>query len=251
MTIKRKSIEIKALSGDGTGLAKIATLNVIDSDGDVTLAGAFGEQEVKVLPTHDWGSVPLGKGLIKEDGDDVLVEFRLNLETVAGKEWYAALKFDLEHGRPLQEWSYGFTIPKEGWEDGVFQGREVRILKAVKVHEVSPVVLGAGVGTGTLVVKNKRPEPEGLTLTEEITGVLDGLKSATDRLEKVRAMRAEGKGRSLTDERKAQIEDLADALEGMRRAAHEINALITKTTPENQCEAQRQFLRFTSVGRST
>ncbi len=247
---KRKTVEIKALDDSGVGVAKIATLNVIDSDGDVTRPGAFGEQEVKVLPTHDWGSVPLGKGTIKESGDDVLVDFRLNLDTVAGKEWYAALKFDLEHGQPLQEWSYGFTIPKEGSEDGLVDGREVRILKAVKVHEVSPVVLGAGVGTGTLAVKNKAPE--GITLTEEITRALAGLKSATDRLEKVRAMRAEGKGRPLTDERKEQIEDLREGLEGMRRIAEELDALAKKASPADGGEAAReQYARFVSVGNRT
>jgi hypothetical protein len=38
-------------------------------------------------------------------------------------------------------------------EDGVFDGRNVRVLKRLAVHEVSPVLVGAGVNTRTLATK--------------------------------------------------------------------------------------------------
>src|SRR5690606_30998985 len=51
----------------------------------------------------------------------------------------------------LGQWSYGFDIVKHSF--GEFEGRQVRFLERVKVHEVSPVLVGAGVGVRTLVAK--------------------------------------------------------------------------------------------------
>ncbi|KKM07882.1 hypothetical protein LCGC14_1729500, partial [marine sediment metagenome] len=144
MDIERKTItHLKELDEAGVGLARFATLNVIDSDGDITLPGAFGEQNVKVMPSHDWGAVPLGSARIFEKGDEALAEFKINLDTASGKEWHSALKFDLEQGKGLIEWSYGFKI--EDSETETRDGESVRLLKKLTVHEVSPVMLGAGV----------------------------------------------------------------------------------------------------------
>jgi len=60
----KKVFQIKEVSDKGLVRAVIATLNVRDKDGDVTLSGAFGNQDVVVLPTHNWGHVPIGKGLL-------------------------------------------------------------------------------------------------------------------------------------------------------------------------------------------
>lgn len=167
MEMERKSgVELKQLDEEGTGLARIATLGVIDADGDLTVKGAFGEQRVQVLPTHDWGSVPLGKARVFEKGNEALAEFKLNLETVVGKDWHAALRFDLANGEPIQKWSYGFSVEEASFEERDDVGR-VRILEKVKVHEVSPVVVGSGVGTGTLAIKSadKRATPPHSTAT--------------------------------------------------------------------------------------
>ena len=133
---------IKELHEDGHGLAVIATLGVVDSDGDVTLPGAFGEQSVKMVPAHDWQHVPLGKADIREEGNEVLAAFRLNLEIGSARDWHSALKNDLANGPPLQEWSYGFSIVEASF--GEHEGQEVRFLKKLKVHEISPVMLGPG-----------------------------------------------------------------------------------------------------------
>ncbi|KKN34828.1 hypothetical protein LCGC14_0789690 [marine sediment metagenome] len=149
--MKTKAIQIKAIDGAGAGIARIATLNVIDSDGDLTKPGAFGEQTVKVLPTHNWGSIPLGKARVFEKGDEALAEFQLNLDIEPGREWHSALKFDLDNGQPIQKWSYGYDVLKSS-EDTI-DDQSVRILESLKVHEVSPVVSGAGIDTRTLSIK--------------------------------------------------------------------------------------------------
>jgi hypothetical protein len=56
----------------------------------------------------------------------------------------------------LMEWSYGFDVleKSEGkFPEGDENGKDVRFLKSLKVHEVSPVILGAGENTRTLSAK--------------------------------------------------------------------------------------------------
>lgn len=166
----KTGVELKQLDEAGTGLARIATLDVIDADGDLTVKGAFGEQHVQVLPVHNWGSVPLGKARVFEKGNEALAEFKLNLETVIGKEWHTALLFDLNNGKPIQDWSYGFTVEEASFEERDDVGR-VRILEKLTVHEVSPVVVGSGVDTGTLAIKSapgKRATPSHSTATSTV-----------------------------------------------------------------------------------
>jgi hypothetical protein len=151
MLIKVHEGNVKQLSEKGEGVAVISTLNVKDKDGDVTLPGAFGEQFVPVVPAHNWGAVPLGKAKIVERGNEAVAEFSLNLNT--GRDWYEHLKFDLAHPPALQQWSYGFSIPKDGAKVGGFEGQTVRFLKQLTVHEVSLVLLGAGVDTRTVALK--------------------------------------------------------------------------------------------------
>lgn len=154
-TKQTKPIEIKQLNEAGTGLARIATLSAVDSDGDTYAPGAFGGekgQTVKVLAAHDHRGVPLGKGRVFERGDEALAEFKLNLDTSTGSEWHSALKFDLDNPPATQEWSFGFRILDSAEE--VREEEHVRVLKKLDVFEISPVVLGAGVNTRTLVAKD-------------------------------------------------------------------------------------------------
>lgn len=66
---------------------------------------------------------------------------------------------DLANPPPLQQWSYGFTLKAGGSFTGRFGGKAVRFLQplpdgspGVAVHEVGPVMLGAGVDTSTVAV---------------------------------------------------------------------------------------------------
>lgn len=136
--------------------AIVATLGTIDKDGDVTEAGAFGDQTVVMLPTHDWSSVPLGKGTISEDGEKAIAKLKMN-DTELASEWYKALRFDYENQPSIQEWSYGFDILAS--RQGEFQGEKVRFLEQLRIHEVSPVLVGAGINTQTLNVKRQNQLP--------------------------------------------------------------------------------------------
>lgn len=156
--LERKTIPaLPTLKDAATGEISVefATLNVRDHDGDITLPGAFGKQDVRIQPFgHDLASWSIGKGQTKESRDKAIFEGRLNLDSAEGREAYSSLKFDLENGAPLQEWSYTFQV--EDSESGQEEGEAVRFLKKIKVFSVDPVFLGAGIGTRTLAIKEAK-----------------------------------------------------------------------------------------------
>lgn len=152
-----KSLRIEKMDEAGTGLARIAQLSAVDSDGDTYAPGAFswkagGEQWASMLPAHDRRAMPFGKVRVFEDGDFAFADLRLNLDTQTGRDWHSTLKFDLATGNPVQEWSYGFQIIDMDYQ--VRGDERVRVLKRLDIDEVSPVLRGAGVGTMTVNIKS-------------------------------------------------------------------------------------------------
>jgi hypothetical protein len=142
--------------GDGgelkTGVQGLATAtfiryNVVDHDGDVTLPGAVPEGAI--VPVSPWnhgiwkpGGLPVGKATLSSLGDEALAEVKFFLNMPEG----------LAHWQVLDElktceWSYGYDVLD--FELGDWQGQRVRFLKSLAVYEVSPVLRGAGIGTGT------------------------------------------------------------------------------------------------------
>ena len=150
------AIELK--EGDdvlpGAFQAVFSSLNVIDLDGDITLPGAFTDgQQVRIAYWgHRWHDLPVGKGVIHSDDVKAWVDGQFFLDTEAGLETYKTVKNLAE----LQEWSYGFDINES--ESAVVDGTPVRLLKKLTVYEVSPVLLGAGIGTQTVAIKGTSPD---------------------------------------------------------------------------------------------
>ena len=149
--------EIKFDDDAGTVVAVFATMNVKDSDGDVTLRGFFGTQNVAIAESHDRAKL-VGKGRIFEDRDTAVLEGKYFLETIQGRESYLPAKAMGD----LQEWSYGFYIEDGGAKRGIHDGEAVRFLTpkedgspGVRVAEVSTVLVGAGVGTRTASLKSE------------------------------------------------------------------------------------------------
>lgn len=131
--------------------AVFSTFNVIDSDGDVTLPGAFKEGAEVVISSYQhttWGgALPVGKGRIRTTRSEAILDGQFFLDTQAGRETFTVVK---QLG-PRQQWSYGYDAIDA--EPGQFDGKSVRFLKQLEVPEVSPVLVGAGVNTRTLAVK--------------------------------------------------------------------------------------------------
>jgi hypothetical protein len=126
----------------------------IDSDGDVTVREAFDDGADVIVSAYghaSWqggtGALPVGKGRIRTSSTEAIVEAQFFLSTTAGRDTFEVVK---QLGA-RQQWSFGFDVLDS--DEGVYGGRKVRVLKRLAVHEVSPVLIGAGVNTRTLATK--------------------------------------------------------------------------------------------------
>lgn len=147
----RAPIIFKADGAEGEFTAEFATLNVIDHDRDVILPGAFHEnRETLIEPwNHNYGELPVGKGVIHEKDDKAIVDGKFFLETQAGLDHYHVVKAL----GPLQEWSFTFDIEKNS--QGKFEDQPVQFLEKLDVWGVAPVTRGAGIDTRTVSIKNQ------------------------------------------------------------------------------------------------
>lgn len=145
-------VEIKA-ADRGQVSAVFATFNVKDSDGDVTLPGAFSDGASVVVSAYNHGSwggtLPVGSGKIRTTKSEAILDAEFFMDTPDGKNTFTIVKALSERG--LGDWSYGYHV-LEG-ERGTFDGEDVQFLKRLDVFEVSPVLKGAGVNTRTLATK--------------------------------------------------------------------------------------------------
>ena len=228
-----RGFEIKA-EDQGTVRAVFATLGVKDSDGDVTKPGAFEDGAEVVISAYghtSWqGALPVGKGTIRTTKSEAVLDGRFFMDTAAGRDTFTVVKELGGRG----EWSYGFDVLKNSF--GEFDGKQVRFLESLKVFEVSPVLVGAGVGTRTLSAK-----AAGLRFAEHGEVVLADLRAFVDRAADVKAMRSE-KDKTLG----------ADALELVAQIETELKRLrdipSTEGAPvvdEAVQQLHREYLRFT------
>lgn len=183
-----KALQVKDLDGTGKGKALLAVLSDIDNEGDTYEKGAFswkdgGGQWAFMIPAHDKQAMPFGKGWVYEEKGAAMADFRLNLQTQVGRDWHEALKFDLETGKPVQEWSYGYRTLDSAKE--LRSNRQVRVLKQLDVYEFSPVLRGMGSRTGTLGIKSAELKEGAFTdliasLGEMATALTDGGASLSE-----------------------------------------------------------------------
>ncbi len=148
-TKKLLSTGVKSLDGAGELMAVFCTLEVLDLDGDVIKRGAIQPTDVKLAAFgHKWNSLPIGKGKIYERGKEAIFEGQIFTNTVDGKETYETLKSLGD----LAEFSFGFDILES--RSGSWQGKPCRELLKLKIFEVSPVFMGAGIDTRILSIKS-------------------------------------------------------------------------------------------------
>jgi phage head maturation protease len=148
-----RGVEIKDAS-QGVIQAVFSTFDVIDRDGDVTRKAAFrngAPVRISAYNHASWeGALPVGKGVIRVTANEAVLEGQFFMNTTAGRDTFETVKAMGE----LQEFSYGFHVTDS--EPGEVEGKSVRIIKGVDVAEVSPVLLGAGIGTRTLALKDQK-----------------------------------------------------------------------------------------------
>lgn len=134
--------------------ADVCTVGVVDKDGDIVRAGSLGGKASVIMSEwgHDamYGNRPAGKGTLVESNGRLRFKGRVFLNTTGGRETFEVLK---EMGED-QEWSFGFRVT--GWEDPSEEEKKSgawRVITKMDAFEVSPVLIGAGVNTGTTRLK--------------------------------------------------------------------------------------------------
>jgi len=236
--IERKSVRLEFKDDkEGEFTARIATLNVVDSDGDMTKPGAFPEGKEILISSYQHGSwmgeLPVGKAVIHEKDDEVIAEGEFNLKTTTGKDHYEAVKFTGE----LQEWSYGF-LPIEA-ADETHDGQKIRVLTKVEPFEISPVLKGAGVGTATLGIKDG-----GWPYSEHMVGVLAALASATERSKSLADLRRK-EGRVLST---ANCDKIKAVLKVLSELKAELEVLLKDSDPrDTEKAAAATYLEYTRL----
>jgi hypothetical protein len=226
-------VEIKD-EDKGEVTAVFATLGVIDSDGDVTVKGAFdngAKVRISAYGHSSWnGTLPVGKGSIREVGDEAILDGRFFLDTPAGADTFKVVKELGADG--LQEWSYGYD-PVE-YSFGEFEEQQVRFLNKLKVHEVSPVLLGAGIGTRLLTAKS------GMKFGEHVEAVMADVDALTTRAAEVVALRSE-KGKAISD---VSADLLGRLVVSVKRLEELLAGPATDTTAD---DVAREFARYVSL----
>jgi hypothetical protein len=178
------------------------------------------------------GGLPVGKGIIREVGDEVLVEGEFNLSTETGREHYETIKF----APHLQEWSYGFKVI-EADHDIEWQGVRVgRVLKKLDPFEASPVLRGAGVNTAVLAIKSDKK-----TFADEADTALAAVKSLIDRTKSLADLRRE-QGRDISD---ANVKRLQTLVTELQSEIKEAQTILDAAEPADRGKAALLMLQRT------
>ncbi len=161
--------------------------------------------------THVGGPLDALVEVALNEGDERAVfKGSLFLDTDAGADAYRTIKAMGD----LMEYSWGFRIL-----DADFVERDaeyIRVIKRAELFEVSPVLVGAGIGTGTLSLKH------GLPLYDHGDAVLEAVRDFVSRVEVRTDYRAK-EGRTLSSANRERLQAIADALSG---AAGDLKAIL-------------------------
>lgn len=159
--------------------AVIATLKVIDRQGDRIMPGAIGEQKVTLSAyghsTIREGRLPIGRGKVYEEGDKVYFEGNFFMGEPPAAATYRVIKKLSD----LQEWSFSlhdidYVIKRE-------DRRYIFELTKITVKETSPVLRGAGINTRTVEMKDD-DSPDVEKEVDALTKERDTLKSDNETL---------------------------------------------------------------------
>lgn len=135
--------------------AVICTFDVVDLDGDLVEPGAItaGARVVISQWNHGtWqpGMIPAGHGTLRTTPTQAVVDAQFHLDTTAGRDTFLAVKHLHEFGLGQWSWSLRDIV---GQADTV-NGQRIRRIRSVAVHECSPVLVAASIGTRTLSAKD-------------------------------------------------------------------------------------------------
>jgi hypothetical protein len=247
-------VDLKSLTEEKLAKGELtvvfATMGVWDKDGDMAMPGFYGEQDIVMVPAHDWSHVPIGKGRTYEVGNEARADIKMNLAIQAAKDWLEAIKFDLKVGKPRMEYSYGFKTLEGGTEMGEALGKRGRILKPREdgtpgcvIWEVSPVMVGAGEKTRTLAAKAAKT---GVAFVDECQAALDAADAVVARAKDIASIR-EKDGRELGAPAKEKLAAMAISFKEHAETLAKLSApppAGDAVPSEDQVLARRELVRM-------
>lgn len=141
-------LKVKSLDEDGTFEGYAAVFGNVDLDGDRIEPTAFNRTlknfrgEVPILWDHDTGKLAGVSTELLPDGHGLLLKGKLVLGTTVGREAYEYLK-----ARAVKGLSIGVQVIDAGWDGSV------RVLKELRLHEISLVAIPANPLAEVVAVK--------------------------------------------------------------------------------------------------
>jgi hypothetical protein len=156
MTLHSKAIAGPARATEaGEVTAIVATVGVVDHDGDVILSGAVAPGAPAVLSMFGHDALrehapPVGRGTLTEQAGRLVFVGQYFMDTTRGVEAFRVVRGLAE----LAQWSFGYRVTDEAQPSDEQRRRgALRLIRSMDVSEVSPVLRGAGIGTGTETAK--------------------------------------------------------------------------------------------------
>lgn len=223
----------KELTNPGEFEAVFATLDVIDHDGDIIAKGAIepGPVVISAYGHASWdGALPVGKGQIAERGNEAIVIGQYFMDTVGGQETYKTVKALGD----LQEYSFALPYIERMNEENP------AVITKVKVNEVSPVLMGAGINTRTLDIKTRKEEnketdvketsdkentvekPESKTFAQHLDEAVETVESVTSRAKEISNLRKDSGKDEMSKAAARRLQILKGALEDAAEAIDEL-----------------------------
>jgi hypothetical protein len=224
----------QAKEGDFSVAFAKADGETVDKDGHVTELGAI---PTKAVPVSNYGHsswpekgarLPVGRAEIGPDSatKSAIAAGSFFVNTTHGRDHYLTVKGLGELG----EWSYGYRITAAERTGGkTTKGKPIVRLKGLDIRELSPVLVGAGVGTRTLGIKGDEDGPlAGLPFGEDFDRVLVDVEAIVARSKGLSELRAK-EGRELSEPNRARISRLRDGIRQLAEIDQELAELLERT----------------------
>ena len=204
---------------------RFAKLGVVDHDGDIIMPGAFQAGKTVLLSSWNHGSwreggnnLPIGKGVIFEKEGYATFDGDFNLATETGRDHYETVKFNAG----IQEYSFGFDILEKSSSINPETKQENRVLVKLDTFETSPVLLGAGIETGTNSIKSIGAESR--EYKDHAQMILDACSDFVKRSQSIADLR-QAKGKEPASEKNR--DGLKAIASELTKAAGELTRLAT------------------------
>jgi hypothetical protein len=204
-----------------------AQMNVVDSDGDVTLPGAFPAKDVPMSAYGhtSWdGALPIGKGSISEQGDWAVFKGAFFMDTTAGRDTYAAIK---DSGRSP-------SIPTATCRPSTHTASRTARASASSSTSTcsrclpsSRVPASAPTPSRSRAARRKPDAP----YAEHAKWVHEAVKAFMDRTEERAEWRAK-EGRTLSAANRTALATILESLRSLGGTAEELAAFLDATDPQ-------------------